>query len=66
MSRMSSSCNWIEKNIQEISGLGGNAENIVKCIESILVSLMDGKEISLGTIASLSLNVYEYNGNINE
>lgn len=64
MSRMSSSCNWIEKNIQEISGLGGNAENIVECIESILVSLRDEKEIPLSVVTSLSLNVDEYNENI--
>ena len=64
MSRMSSSCNWIEKNIQEISGLGGNAENIVECIKEILISIKDNKEISSRIITSLSLNIDEYNDNL--
>lgn len=61
MSRMSVTCNKIEKEIQDISGMGGHAENIVCKVYEILKALHSGEIIDETNAMGLLDDIGKYN-----
>ena len=64
MSRMSVTCNKIEKEIQDISGLGGHSENIVCRIYKTLESIRNGEIIDEENAIELVSDIQKYNVDI--